>query len=67
MAPSTKAFREVTGMDEEHYPKGHPPPPHGPGGRGRGPPARSPMAAGLTRRQPFDQSDPLAPWRPSAA
>jgi DNA-binding transcriptional MerR regulator len=28
-----KAFREVTGMDEEHYPEGHPPsPPHGPQG-----------------------------------
>jgi len=28
-----KAFREVTGMDEEHFPEGHPPPPpHGPGG-----------------------------------
>ena len=35
-----KAFREVTGMDEEHYPEGRPPPPiHGPGpkGHGRGP------------------------------
>jgi len=30
-----KAFREVTGMDDEHYPEGHPPPPpHGPGGQG---------------------------------
>jgi DNA-binding transcriptional MerR regulator len=43
-----KAFREVTGMDEEHYPEGKPPPPppprhggppHGPGAAG-GPPAR---------------------------
>ncbi len=26
-----KAFREATGMDEEHFPEGHPPPPaHGP-------------------------------------
>ncbi len=34
-----KAFREETGMDEEHYPQGHrppPPPPHG-GGPPRGP------------------------------
>ena len=39
-----KAFREETGMDEEHYPDGRPPPPpapahgpppHGPGGRGK--------------------------------
>jgi len=37
-----KAFREETGMDEEHYPEGKPPPPpprhggppHGPGGPG---------------------------------
>jgi DNA-binding transcriptional MerR regulator len=33
-----KAFREETGMDEEHYPEGQPPPPsppprHGPGAR----------------------------------
>jgi len=44
-----KAFREETGMDEEHYPEGKPPPPpppprhggppHGPGAAG-GPPAR---------------------------
>ncbi len=42
-----KAFREETGMDEEHYPEGKPPPPppphrgppHGPGARPRpGPP-----------------------------
>lgn len=31
-----KAFREVTGMDEEHYPEGHPEPPHGPGKPGPG-------------------------------
>jgi DNA-binding transcriptional MerR regulator len=36
-----KAFREETGMDEEHYPEGKPPPPphggppHGPEGRPR--------------------------------
>lgn len=39
-----KAFREETGMDEEHYPRGKPPPPprpphrgppHGPKGPGR--------------------------------
>ena len=44
-----KAFREETGMDEEHYPEGKPPPPpppprhggppHGPGAAS-GPPAR---------------------------
>lgn len=39
-----KAFREETGMDEEHYPEGKPRPPHPPGpphrpghGPGRGP------------------------------
>ena len=35
-----KAFREATGMDEEHYPEGKPPPPppeRGPGGPGHGP------------------------------
>jgi DNA-binding transcriptional MerR regulator len=33
-----KAFREVTGMDEEHYPEGRPPPPiHGPGPKAHGP------------------------------
>ena len=31
-----KAFREVTGMDEEHFPEGPPPPPHGPAGPGPG-------------------------------
>jgi len=36
-----KAFREETGMDEEHYPQGRPPrpphhaPPHRPKGPGR--------------------------------
>ena len=41
-----KAFREVTGMDEEHYPEGRPPPPiHGPGPKGHGgkPHRRQPM------------------------
>jgi DNA-binding transcriptional MerR regulator len=43
-----KAFREVTGMDDEHYPEGHPPPPthgpegHGPGRHGPGPKGRGP-------------------------
>jgi DNA-binding transcriptional MerR regulator len=33
-----KAFREATGMDEEHYPEGRPPPPaHGPGPKAHGP------------------------------
>ena len=37
-----KAFREETGMDEEHYPEGKPPPPPPRGGppRGPGPPGR---------------------------
>jgi DNA-binding transcriptional MerR regulator len=34
-----KAFREETGMDEEHYPEGKPPPPpHGPPPPSHGPP-----------------------------
>ncbi len=39
-----KAFREVTGMDEEQYPEGHPPPPppHGHGGPGPGGPGPRP-------------------------
>ncbi len=41
-----KAFREVTGMDDEHYPEGHPPPHdregHGPGKHGPGPKGRGP-------------------------
>ena len=39
-----KAFRETTGMDEEHYPEGRPPrPPHGPEGpEGLGPKPRGP-------------------------
>ena len=32
-----KAFREETGMDEEHYPEGRPPPPLDPKGRRDGP------------------------------
>jgi DNA-binding transcriptional MerR regulator len=33
-----KAFREATGMDEEHYPEGRPAPPlHGPGPKAAGP------------------------------
>ena len=33
-----KAFREATGMDEEHYPEGRPvPPTHGPGPKAAGP------------------------------
>jgi DNA-binding transcriptional MerR regulator len=33
-----KAFREETGMDEEHFPEGRPPPPiHGPGPKEHGP------------------------------
>lgn len=35
-----KAFREETGMDEEHYPEGKPPPPRPP--QGKPPPARPP-------------------------
>jgi DNA-binding transcriptional MerR regulator len=38
-----KAFREETGMDEEHYPEGHhppPPPPHGSPPPGPKPPGR---------------------------
>jgi DNA-binding transcriptional MerR regulator len=35
-----KAFREETGMDEEHYPEGTPPPPHHAPPRGPGPPRR---------------------------
>ena len=43
-----KAFREATGMDDEHYPEGHPPPPphrpeeHGSGRDGPGPKGRPP-------------------------
>jgi DNA-binding transcriptional MerR regulator len=43
-----KAFREVTGTDDEHYPEGHPTPSpygregHGPAKRGPGPKGRGP-------------------------
>lgn len=41
-----KAFREVTGIDDEHYPEGHLPPHeregHGPGKHGPGPKGRGP-------------------------
>jgi DNA-binding transcriptional MerR regulator len=37
-----KAFREETGMDEEHYPEGKPPPPPPPHGGPRGGPGRGP-------------------------
>jgi DNA-binding transcriptional MerR regulator len=46
-----KTFREVTGMDEEHYPEGHPPPPPGP--PGPAPWGRNPAPKGHgPRRQP---------------
>lgn len=43
-----KAFREVTGMKEEHYPHGDPKPPgHGPGGHhGPGPKKHGPKPGG---------------------
>lgn len=43
-----KAFREETGMDEEHYPAGKPPPPPPPPPLHRGPP-RGPGAPGGPR------------------
>ena len=42
-----KAFREETGMDEEHYPEGRPPPPAPPP---HGPPPHGPGARGKPRR-----------------
>ena len=42
-----KAFREETGMDEEHYPEGRPPPPPPPP---HGPPPHGPGAGGKPRR-----------------
>ena len=42
-----KAFREETGIDEEHYPKGRPPPPPPPP---HGPPPHGPGARGKPRR-----------------
>ena len=47
-----KAFREVSGMDEEQYPEGHPPPPpHGPEGPGPWGPGPGPKPHG-PRHQP---------------
>jgi DNA-binding transcriptional MerR regulator len=51
-----KAFREETGMDEEHYPEGKPPPP-GPPPPG-GPPRPGPS------RGPRDRHGPKAPRGP---
>ncbi len=52
-----KAFREVTGMDEDHYPEGRPPPPppppppHGPSGpHGKGPKPHRPKDHGPRSR-----------------
>jgi DNA-binding transcriptional MerR regulator len=50
-----KAFREETGMDEEHYPEGKPPPPGPPPG---GPPRPGPA------RGPRDRHGPKAPRGP---
>jgi DNA-binding transcriptional MerR regulator len=50
-----KAFREETGMDEEHYPEGRPPPPGPPPG---GPPRPGPS------RGPRDRLSPKAPRGP---
>jgi DNA-binding transcriptional MerR regulator len=61
-----KAFREETGMDEEHYPHGHPPPPPRPPGgphggpRAPGSPRRGPKAHG----RPEDQGPGDPPGRP---
>ena len=44
-----KAFREETGMDEEHYPEGRPPPPPRPRPP-HGPPPHGPGARGKPRR-----------------
>ena len=44
-----KAFREETGMDEEHYPEGRPPPPPPPP-RGAHRPPHGPEACGKPRR-----------------
>ena len=41
-----KAFREITGMDEEHFPEGHPPPPPPPGPEGPPPWDRGPGPKG---------------------
>ena len=50
-----KAFREETGMDEEHYPEGKPPPPGPPPG---GPPRPGPSLG------PRDRHGPKAPRAP---
>jgi DNA-binding transcriptional MerR regulator len=44
-----KAFREETGMDEDHYPEGRPPPPPPPA-HGPHPPPHGPGARGKPRR-----------------
>src|SRR5437773_12207980 len=54
-----KAFREETGMDEEHYPEGRPPPPPPPPPRAHRPP-HWPEA----RRQPQRPNCSRAPLRP---
>ena len=48
-----KAFREVSGMDEEQYPEGHlPPPPHGPEGPGPWGPGPGPKPHGPRHHPP---------------
>jgi DNA-binding transcriptional MerR regulator len=50
---SRKAFRETTGMEEEHFPEGRPPPPHPPGGpHGPGGPPPSPPPPGPRPSRP---------------
>ena len=57
-----KVFREVAGMDEEHYPEGQPGPPpkghegrgpgkHGPGPKGHGPHGPGPKGGGPKHKQ----------------
>lgn len=46
-----KAFREESGMEEEHFPDGPPPPPHPPG---HGPPGPPPRLSG--HRPPQDRA-----------
>jgi hypothetical protein len=50
-----KAFLEVTGMDEEHYPEGHPPPPP------RGPEGPRPWGAGPGPKPPGPRHRPPPP------
>jgi DNA-binding transcriptional MerR regulator len=52
-----KAFREETGMDEEHYPEGKPPKPAGP----PGPPRRPRPAGPEGRNGPGARHDPRPP------